>query len=52
MNIKTIKTSFFLAFFCLSYVNIVAQKANESMVYSLKKISENIKVDGFPDDNG
>ena len=52
MNYKQIKTSFFLAVFCLSYFNIIAQKANESMVYSLKKITELIKVDGFPDDKG
>ena len=52
MNYKQIKTSFFLAVFCLSYFNIIAQKANESMVYSLKKITELIKVDGFPDDEG
>ena len=50
MNIKLFKTFFFLTVFCLYHVNIFAQKANESMVYSLKKINESIKVDGFPDD--
>ena len=52
MNIKLFKTFFFLTVFCLYHVNIFAQKANESMVYSLKKINESIKVDGFPDDKG
>jgi hypothetical protein len=52
MNIKQIRITFSTIVFCLLYFNAFSQKANESMVYSLKKISELIKVDGFPDDKG
>ena len=52
MNIKQIRITFYTIVFCLLYFYTFAQKANESMVYSLKKITEPIKVDGFPDDKG
>lgn len=53
MHKKNNQNLLFIFFLLCSFsINSIGQKVNEKLVYSLKKINEPIKIDGFTDDSG